>query len=84
MRLVYAHRAREQLRAMPGSVQTRILTKLLFYASQPNPLSFAKSLSGHTAYRFRIGNDYRAIFEIDSGTIYILHIVKREGAYRDL
>ena len=83
MRPVYADEAREQLRKLPQSVQARIIKKVLFYASQPDPLSFAKPLSGYDAYRYRIGN-YRVIFEVDSNTLYVLLIVKREDAYRDL
>jgi mRNA interferase RelE/StbE len=83
MRPVYANEAREQLRKLPRSVQSRIIKKVLFYAAQPNPLSFAKPLTGYNAYRFRIG-DYRAIFETADDTISILRIVKHEGAYRDL
>jgi len=84
MHIVYGDEAREQMHKLPHDVQARIIKKVFFYASQPNPLSFAKRLTGYDAYRFRIGNDYRVIFEIESGTLYVLLIVKRDGAYRDL
>ncbi|MBI4067966.1 type II toxin-antitoxin system RelE/ParE family toxin [Candidatus Kaiserbacteria bacterium] len=84
MRVAFKRTADEQLEKLPPNIRERILSKIYFYASQPEPLSFAKRLFGYNAYRFRIGNDYRAICEVDAGTLYVLLIVKREGAYRDL
>jgi len=83
MRVEYQEDALHHLENLSPAIQKRITDKIDFYAAQPNPLSFAKRLVGYDAYRYRIG-DYRAIFEIDSGTMYVLLIVKREGAYRDL
>lgn len=84
MRIEYREVAKEQLQKLPASVQKRIAKKIVFYASQSDPLAFAERLTGYHAYRFRIGKDYRVIFETDSTTLYVLLVVKREGAYRDL
>jgi len=84
MRVIFAPTAEVQLEKLTPSVRKRIRGKIDFYALQPNPLSFAKRLSGYDAYRFRIGNDYRAICEVDADALHVLLIVKREGAYRDL
>ena len=72
-----------QLRELSPALRKRITDKIDFYASQSYPLSFAKPLAGYNAYRFRIG-DYRAIAETSGDTLFVLLIVKREGAYRNL
>ena len=83
MRVIYAPTAAEQLDNLTSAIRRRITDKIDFYALQPAPLSFAKPLAGYNAHRFRIGN-YRAIVEMKSETLFILLIVKREGAYRNL
>ena len=83
MRVDYRETAVQQLRAFPKTVQVRIAKKILFYASQTDPLSFGKHLVGYDAYRFRVG-DFRVIADIDGDTLVVLLIVKREGAYRGL
>lgn len=83
MRVVYKEEALEQLERLPHDFKQRITDKIDFFASQANPLAFAKPLRGYDAYRFRIGN-YRVIAEVEHGTLVILLIVKREGAYRNL
>jgi len=74
--------AERDLCGFPASVQGRIMRKLEFYARATEPLRFARSLHdarlGH--YRFRIG-DYRALFEVVDGTIFILAIKHRKDAY---
>lgn len=71
------------LQELSGQSQKRITDKIDLYAGQQDPLAFAKHLVGYGAYRFRIG-DYRVIFEVSSNTIYVLLIVKRDAAYKDL
>ena len=83
MRVDYRETALVQLRAFPKSVQVRIAKKILFFATQPDPLSFAKPLVGYDAHRFRVG-DVRVIADVDGDTLVVLLIVKREGAYRNL
>lgn len=83
MRVAYKQTALEQLEQLPRNLQQRITDKIDFFASQPNPLSFAKPLQGYDVYRFRIGN-YRAIVEVEGETLTVLLIVKREGAYHNL
>ena len=75
--------AAEQLAKLPAVVQERIKSKLDFYIHQKDPLHFAKRLAGLEAYRYRIG-DYRVLFEADSKVVYVLLVVKRDKAYRDL
>jgi len=53
-----------------------------FYASQKDPLTFAKRLADYEEgeFRFRVG-DYRIAFDVEKNTIYILTIKKRGEAY---
>lgn len=83
MRIEYRAVAKDQLKKLPPTTQIRIARKIAFYAVQSDPLSFAKPLTGYDAYRFRIGN-YRVIFELSRNTLFVLLIVKREGAYQHL
>lgn len=83
MKIGYSVLSVEQLERLPPSVRIRILTKIDFYRAQPNPLAFAKPLTGYNAYRFRIGM-YRVIFEIKPSMLYVIMIVKRDRAYLDL
>jgi mRNA-degrading endonuclease RelE of RelBE toxin-antitoxin system len=83
MRVEYKAKAVDQLEELSLALRGRITDKIDFYASQSDPLSFAKPLAGYNAYRFRIG-DYLAIVETSGDTLFVLLIVKREGAYRNL
>lgn len=79
MQIAYKPRALGQLAALSSSVRHRIINKIEFYASQDDPLVFAKRLSGYGAYRFRVGS-YRVIFDIESELISILLVLKRDKA----
>jgi mRNA-degrading endonuclease RelE of RelBE toxin-antitoxin system len=83
MRVEYKAKAVDQLEELSLALRGRITDKIDFYASQSDPLSFAKPLAGYNAYRFRIG-DYLAIVETSGDTLFVLLIVKREGAYQNL
>lgn len=81
--IIYSPKAVEDVSRLPQHVQKRIATKMRFYASQTNPLRFAKRLSyGELgSFRFRVG-DYRVIFDIEKDTIFVLKIAKRDDIYR--
>jgi mRNA-degrading endonuclease RelE of RelBE toxin-antitoxin system len=83
MEVRYTPTALAHLEAFEDTVSARILQKVHFFSNQKDPLKFAKRLSGYKAYRFRVGN-YRVIFEISAKVIYVLVILKRGDAYRDL
>jgi mRNA interferase RelE/StbE len=82
MRVFYQPKAVEQLASLDQRLRARILRTVDFFATQPDPLKFAKPLTGYNAYRFRIG-EYRVIFQVKD-RIEVLLVVKREGAYRNL
>jgi mRNA-degrading endonuclease RelE of RelBE toxin-antitoxin system len=81
MRVYFSLTAEEHLARLPRLVQIRIVKKLEAYAGQSDPLQFAEPLTGVDAFRFRIG-DYRVIFEVLHGTLWILAIKRRDEAYR--
>ena len=82
MKIFYSEKAIKQLQSLPYSVQKRIAEKMRFYASQKDPLTFAKRLTDYEEgeFRFRVG-DYRIAFDVEKNTIYILTIKKRDEAY---
>lgn len=74
---------REFFKLSPA-IQKRIITKLEFYLSQADPLSFAKHIStpiSQATYRFRIGN-YRLIFDCEIQGILVLRVGHRSEIYR--
>lgn len=82
MEIFYTQKAAKQFKNLPRLIQKRIVEKMRFYASQNDPLKFAKHLSDNREgeFRFRVG-DYRLIFDIKNDTIYILKIDKRDKVY---
>ena len=83
MKIFYTHRAAEELKSLSKPDQKRIVSKMRFYASQENPLTFAKRLVDvrEGQFRFRIG-DYRVIFDSEKDSIYVLKIAKRSDVYK--
>jgi mRNA interferase RelE/StbE len=83
MKIFYTHRAAEELKSLSKPVQKRIVSKMRFYASRENPLTFAKRLVDvrEGQFRFRIG-DYRVIFDVAKDSIYVLKIAKRSDVYK--
>ncbi len=79
----FKDQAVSDLKKLPKTVQKRIIKKLDFYISYPNPLSFADHLINFEIgeYRFRIG-DYRVIFDVDDVRILILTIGHRKEIYK--
>ncbi len=72
-----------QLKKLPKSVQKRIVNKLDFYISSPNPFRFAERLIDKKFgdYRFRIG-EYRIFCDSEKDTIMILKIGHRKDVYK--
>ena len=83
MRFILSPTALEELERLPRKDQERIASKMRFYAEQNDPLVFAKRLAAQQAYRFRIG-DYRVIFEVQNKSLFVLSVLPRDKAYRDL
>ena len=83
MHLIYTAKALRCLESLPYNAQKKVLDKIEQYAQQPNPLRFAKRLTGYNAYRFRVGV-YRVLFEVHDEIIFVLKVMKRDEVYRDL
>ena len=83
MEIFYTHKAAKKLENLPLLVQKRIAKKMRFYASQKDPLKFAKRLTDYYdgEYRFRIG-EYRLTFDVKRDTIYILGVKARDKSYK--
>lgn len=83
MEFIFTERAQQQFDRLPRADQRRITLKMRFFAHQNNPMLFAKHLVDLNAYRFRIG-DFRVIFDLEKNVIFVLAIVRRDRAYRNL
>ena len=75
--------AEKEFFKLSRAVQKRIIKKLEFYLSQPDPLIFAANIATpapQATYRFRIG-DYRVIFDLEDEGILILRVGHRRDIY---
>lgn len=80
--LLFTPHGQKDLEKLSRDLQRRILKKIEFFASQDNPVSFAKPLGNlpPTTHRFRIG-DYRAAFYVSGKTIYVDRVRHRKEVY---
>lgn len=74
--------ARRAMSKLPRQVATRIIRRLEALAENPRGMGAVK-LSGHNAYRIRVG-DYRMIYAVldDRMLILIVDLGHRRGIYR--
>ena len=79
----FTPRGERDFRKLPRFIQKFIKNKLLFYATQDNPLNFARPLTNlpPSTHRFRI-RKYRASFFIKEKIIFMEEISVRGKAYR--
>jgi mRNA interferase RelE/StbE len=82
MGIFWTQNATRDLKQLPFVAQKRIAAKMRFFASQKNPLKFAKPLHGSYlgSFRFRIG-DYRIIIDVNDKSIFVLKVAKRDQIY---
>jgi mRNA interferase RelE/StbE len=82
-RIEYTPSAAKTLRNYDRVLQRRILAKIEKLSENPRPMGATK-LSGHEAYRIRIG-DYRIIYAIADEKLLVLvvEIGNRRDVYRD-
>lgn len=76
--------AQKRFLKFPNDVQKRIILKLEFYLSQPDPIVFAEVLTNYKlgTYRFRIGK-FRVVFDLEiDNIIMILEVDHRKDIYR--
>ena len=84
MEIFYAPQAERFLRICPRATSARILEKMRFYASAPDPLVFAERLTDDldAPFRYRIGKDWRVKFSVENGVIQVKRIGRRDKIYR--
>lgn len=84
--IVWSATAKKDLDELPRLIAQRIIAKIHQYSAGPNPMRFAKSLTGNFKgyYRFRVGK-YRIIFEKEARhrvvLLLILSVDKRDDVY---
>lgn len=73
----------KQFRKLDKQVQFRIIEKLDYYCSTPDPLAHADPITDTELgeYRFRIGN-YRVVFDIKGDLLTIHKVGDRKDIYR--
>lgn len=81
MRISLSDEAIENLESLPKNIQKCVSKKIRFLASQSNPVLFAKKLTNHSLYRFRVGN-LRMIFILKENEVLIVSISKRDDVYK--
>ena len=81
MKYIFTPTAEDDFDRLTQPNRKRIAEKMRFYASHDDPLQFAERLTGSQEYRFRIG-DYRVIFKIMHGILWVNAIKPRDEAYR--
>ncbi|MBL7130249.1 MAG: type II toxin-antitoxin system RelE/ParE family toxin [Candidatus Omnitrophica bacterium] len=79
----FTKQAEKEFLKLPKDIQRRIIKKIESYLKQPNPLRFAKRLTGtvEPCFRFQIG-DYRVIFDWEKDKILIIKVGHRREIYR--
>ena len=82
-RYEFTPKSLKQFRKLDKQVQFRIIKKLDYYCSTPDPLVHADPISDKEfgEYRFRIG-DYRVVFDIKDDLLTIHKAGDRKDIYR--
>lgn len=82
MQVGYNRRAERDLEKLSPEVRERILEKMRFFISTPNPLKFAKRLTDDPEgdFVFKIG-DWRIKFTVSKDTVVVFRIKHRSRAY---
>lgn len=82
MYFTFSESARQDFKELPKTTQKRLQTKLRYWQSAPDPITFGKSLSRHqeASHRFRIGA-YRLLVKQNGQELRILRIRHRREVY---
>jgi mRNA interferase RelE/StbE len=83
LRIEYEAKARKELQWLPQADRLRVYRKIVAYADDPASTAHdAVPLRGTPdGYRLRVG-DWRVIFRLSAGTMYVRRVVHRREAYR--
>jgi mRNA interferase RelE/StbE len=82
-RLEFKKPAKKDIQRIDQVSQRRLIKKIKFFMSQPDPLAFAKPLAGKREgnYRWRVGV-YRIVFDVEVDAIIILRVQHRWEVFR--
>lgn len=82
-KLRYKKPAVKDIKALLVQIQRRLASKLEFFVSQDDPLSFAEPLTkpADAQYRYRLG-DYRILFDVENDSLIVLRAQHRREVYR--
>lgn len=82
MELRYTGRAENDLKKFSREIRERIMQKMQFFISVPEPLKFAKRLTDDLEgdFAFRV-NDWRIKFTVSKNTIIVHRVKHRPTAY---
>lgn len=73
----------ENLEKLEHETREFVKEKLQMLQAVENPLFFAKKLKGRrNYYRFRVGN-YRIIFRLEKGDIFLVSVMHRKDVYEN-
>lgn len=83
MEIRFKASTKKRFNKLPKQIQIRLVGKLEFFISQPDPLIYAEILTNSIigTYRFRIG-DYRIVFDLSENTIMIVDVGHRKDIYK--
>ena len=84
MNIFLTKRAEKNLKKLPIDIQNRFFDKFEEIENHPNPFILSKKIVNcpHGSYRFRIADNYRAIFRIENNNIIIGRIGARKDIYK--
>jgi mRNA-degrading endonuclease RelE of RelBE toxin-antitoxin system len=79
----FTPRGQKDFEKLAPDIQRRIVAKMRFFSSQPDPVLYAKSLIDlpPATHRFRVG-DYRIAFYLSGKTIVVDRIKHRKEVYQ--
>lgn len=78
----FTPRGAKELKKISPEWQIRLNKKLKYFANQPDPIKFSKSLTNllPATHRFRAG-DFRIAFYVEQNTVYVDRIGHRKEVY---
>jgi len=82
-KLRYKKPAVKDIKALLVQIQRRLASKLEFFVSQDDLLSFAEPLTkpADAQFRYRLG-DYRILFDVENDSLIVLRVQHRREVYR--
>lgn len=80
MQVIYNKRTQKQLEDIPANDRIRLTARIDAYAADQQAGDVIKMQGTDNTYRLRSGN-YRAIFEIEGDTMFVIRVGHRKSIY---